>query len=549
MGRLATRQLDHLHTHLQMVMPPLGLCRLDVLPDDVIKDILSHLDPQSLRTARLVSRQLRKFATSCIKLYVLTGPITVQQPQFLPDDCRIRAHLDTVEDAIAPPTSRCLPLLQELRLSNPSAFRHESASGRAALGLFLAATRLTSLVISDEGEPDDSTLADILSHCSALHTLRLTGCTPWRSKPLSLPNGLTQLQELLMPNHPRMAPGSLMRISSWSCLRVLRGITVESESELAHVATTLTALTDLDIRAAFRRREGSLAPLSLLSSLKAFGIHGGYRCSYGLTPVGSLTQLTSLTVGSGPSWRMMCRLQSLSHLRSLDLGVELSVVDGGPSLLLGMPLGSLTHLGLESPGLVATDFSGVLVALGRASCVESLRLGLDSSCVDGGLANVLSTLARLTHLEFSGCRYVEPESFPPHVVPKLTGLRSLDLCVLRVDRVGLQEIAGLSSLTRLHLWVSNDVTPPDARCLGRLTNLGDFKVTMRDRCQSIKCIVPCPGYPFHIYTAAFLDVQAARRNKGWQDLKLWEGPKGAGFPCSTIRWFVPGFEWDEQDES
>jgi uncharacterized membrane protein (UPF0136 family) len=533
----------------------LELCRLEALPDDVINEILSHLDPQTLRAARLVNRQLRKLATSCIQLFVLTGPITLQQRRFVPDKCAIRARLDSLEDAVTPATARCLPSLQELHLCNTSGFHSETVSGRAALGLFLAATRLTSLVINDRAGPDANILADILSRCSALHTFRLRGCPRWKGRTLSLPTGLTHLQVLVL-DFPALAFGSLPGISMWSGLRVLRGVPVESEAVLAHVATTLTALTDLGMVVGYARRQGSLAPLTLMSRLEVLGLHQvpqydhqrEYWWGLDLTPVASLTQLASLTVRGVGGRSIVPRLHNLSRLSFLDLGVQASWDDGQAPMLLGIDLGSLTHLGVSLPGLADRYVDDVIAALGRASQVESLRLGFHSSCVGRELADVLSGLARLTHLAFAGGQYLDPVSFP-HVIPRLSGLHSLELSAIPVNRDVLPELARLSGLTRLHLWVNNNVSPQDARCLGKLTNLEDFKVNMRDRSNAIKGLVPCPEYPNHIYAKVFLDVQAARRKKGWQDLRLWKRPKVAGFPFFTIRWFLPGFEWDGQHES
>ncbi len=453
--------------------------------------------------------------------------------------------MGSLRDADALAASGCLPLLQELHLGNARDFCR--GSGGAGISLLAAGTQLTSLAVSMGSAPRDNTLSGVLSHCSALRRLDLSG---WRGTSLSFPTGLTGLQELVL-TCPIMAPGSMLRISSWSRLQVLRGVRIASRDDLAHMAMALTALTNLDFALPlfYHHDKEILSPLSLMSSLKVLSLSKGNALGKNFAPVASLTQLASLTVGMSAPWTIVAHFHGLAQLRFLDLSLRDASHISQVSLLLGMNLGSLTRLGFEPRGSGANSASDVLAVLGRATGLVSLRLGVHASCVGGGLANVISTLVGLTHLEFTEYTHpiIDPLAFPPHFVSALSSLSTLKLDAFELTRDDLQEIAGLSRLTRLHLTVRSMVAADDVRCLGKLINLEALVVRMRRQPLALRRIDADPCYPIPLYERAFDDLQAARRAKGWQDLKVWKRPctDTCGQAFTAILWGLPGHEWDD----
>jgi hypothetical protein len=285
---------------------------------------------------------------------------------------------------------------------------------------------------------------------------------------------------------------------------------------------------------------GDLSPLSLFSSVKALALFADVL-SNDLAAVACLTQLTRLKVRSYSPWSVISQVSALPQLASFDITLQAGRQVQQLSLLHGLNLGALTHLGLKSAqGLgseVGADLSAVLC---RASGLVSLRLPLERTLGFGRLPHVFSALSRLTSLKvtFHFGMYLD---LRPCFVTQLTRLSALDLSGFITRAHGLEALGRLSNLTRLCLCVSNLLTADDTRCLGRLSKLESLHVYMQFP-REVRQIAPAQ-YPIALFEAAFGDLQGVRREMGWQDLKVWRWHSPG---CSWVHlfWGLPGHDWD-----
>ncbi len=479
----------------------------------------------------MLNRQLRRIATSCIKLLVISGAHPDEQRQIAPPTCHISARVASLRDAHALATSGCLPFLQHLQVANG----HRFCSGPppAAIGFFAAATQLTSL---DIVVPQASNL-DVLCHCPGLRSLTVK-C--WYH-PVSIPTALTNLRELVLDSCSTIV-ATLLPCPRWARLRVLQGLTVGSQAELVEWARLLTVLTRLEVNVAYSAREGGdLSPLSRFSLVEALTLHA-YLHDSDLAPVAALIRLTHLRVRSNFSWSVINQLYALRQLASLDLSLRTAVQGPQLSRLLGMNLGGLTHLGLSFVQGVGSNITADLSAvLSRASGLVSLCLPLEKKMGLGRLPHVFSALSCLTSLKLTMNFGVGDLDLRPRFVAQLSLLLALDLRAFMTRAHGLQALAGLSSLTCLRLCVSNLVTADETRCLGRLSRLESLYVSMPFP-REVRLIAP-PHYPIALFEVGFGDLQSVRRGMGWQDLEAWRWHT-LGRCWVGLFWGLPGHHWD-----
>lgn len=506
-------------------------CRLDTLPDDVIVNIFSRLDTNTLRTARLLSKDLQRKANPCINLILVSGEDIDQQLQLLPENGHVHARLTSLRDAEALESCGCLPLVEALYVDNAQSLL------TSAGGLFAAATKLTSLVLAGDISSPEVAKLDVLSSCTGLRSLKINA--PFWCQSISLPTGLTRLHKLVLGNHVSASSSLLFSPS----LRLLRGVSVSSETTLEAWAATWTALTSLGMSILYSGERGNLTPLSMLSSLEALDLR--WVCWDGplphdLSPLASLTGLTSLRVGRAAPWAIIRHLPNLLHLRSLDLHLDGERQACQLSLLLGLNLEAFTHLGIASRRLGAENVAGVSAVLSRASRLESLSLAVGRGSVGGRLPNVLLALPRLTSLEVTRGVGQHCVSLPPGLVSQLSGLSSLCLPGCIVKEADLRDISGLSRLTRLRLYANQFVTRDGARCLGQLTNLEELEVRLFSPASLQKVVL---GHPVSVFEAGFLDLQAKRREKGWRELTVWKDKVGE---FTTTYWGLAEQQWNDK---
>jgi internalin A len=208
--------------------------------------------------------------------------------------------------------------------------------------------------------------------------------------------------------------------------------------------------------------EELLCALEANKDLESLTIWGGPLTNDRLAPLSRLTQLKALTLGEMPiDDGILPHLRNLRKLESLNLSY--TRVEGDFTPLLGL---SLREVRLEGCRRVGDRCAEIL---SRFSTLRQLEIHM-TALTDEGVAQFAH--APLEVLWLAGSRITDAGM---RAVGTMAELKHLDICSGGVTDVGLQAIAGLTSLEVL--WLSQSrITDASIDILCRFTKLRELSV-------------------------------------------------------------------------